>query len=92
MELTARSLTFANRPYSGGGESQITAKNADYTYTVYDRTIRTSFDESGNDPEFSSGLVIARGGRVISSKMCKGEATVDAAAQQALSAGSFVEH
>lgn len=92
VELASRSLTFANRGYSGGGESQITAKNADYTYTVYDSTVRTSFGEGGNDPEFSSGLVIARGGRVVSSKMCKAESSVDAAAERALPAGGFVEH
>ena len=92
VELTSRSVTFANRGYSGGGESQLTAKNGDYTYTAFDSTIRTSFGEGGNDPEFSSGLVIARGGRVISSKMCKGESTVDASAGGALPAGSFVEH
>ena len=92
VELTSRSLTFANQGYSGGGESQLTATNDDYTYTVYDRTVRTSFGEGGNDPEFSSGLIVARGGRVISSKMCKGESSVDADAERALPAGSFVEH
>ena len=92
VELTSRSLTFANQGYSGGGESQITAKNSDYTYTVYDRTVRTSFGEGGNDPEFTAGLVIARAGRVISAKVCKGEPLVDAGAERALPAGSFVEH
>ena len=92
VELTSRSLTFANRAYSGGGESQITAKNNDYTYTVYDSTVRTAFGDGGNDPEFSSGLAISRGGRVISTKLCKGESSVDADAGGALPAGSFVEH
>lgn len=92
VELTSRSLTFANQGYSGGGESQLTATNDDYTYTVYDRTVRTSFGEGGNDPEFSSGLIVTRGGRVISSKMCKGGSSVDADAERALPAGSFVEH
>jgi hypothetical protein len=92
VELTARGLTYANRGYSGGGESQITAKNNEYTYTVYDRTARTSFGEGGNDPEFASGLVIARGGRVLSSMMCKGESPVQSTAERALPAGSFVEH
>lgn len=92
VELTSRSVAFANRGYSGGGESQLTAKNGDYTYTLYDRTVRTSFGESGNDPEFSSGLVIARGGRVISSKTCKGDSSVDADAERTLPGGGFVEH
>ncbi len=92
VELTARNPAFANQGYSGGGESQITAKNDDYAYTVFDRTVRTSFGGGGNDPEFTSGLVIARGGRVISTKMCKGEATIAANAEQALPAGGFVEH
>jgi hypothetical protein len=92
VELTSRSLTFANRAYSGGGESQITAKNGGYTYTVYDSTVRTSFGEGGNDPEFSSGLVVSRGERVISSKMCKAESSIDADAERSLPAGSFSEH
>ena len=92
VELTSRSLTFANRAYSGGGESQITAKNGDYTYTVYDSTVRTSFGEGGNDPEFSSGLVVSRGGRMISSKMCKAESSIDAVAERSLPAGSFADH
>jgi hypothetical protein len=92
VELTSHSLTSANRSYSGGGESQLTAKNGDYTYTVYDRTVRTSFGGGGNDPEFSSGLLVSRGGRVISSKMCKSEASVNAGAERALPGGSFVEH
>lgn len=92
VELASRNLTFANQAYSGGGESQLTATNGDYTYTVYDRTVRTSFGEGGNDPEFSSGLVVTRGGRVISSKMCKGETPVEADAERALPAGTFVKH
>lgn len=92
VELSSRSLTFANRGYSGGGESQITAKNDDYTYTVYDSTVRTSFGDGGNAPQFSSGLVVARSGRVVSSKMCKDESSVKADAEQALPAGNFIEH
>lgn len=92
VELTSRSLTFANRSYSGGGESQITAKNGDYTYTAYDSTVRTSFGDGGNNPEFSSGLVVSRGKRMISSKMCKSESSIDADAERALPAGSFAEH
>jgi hypothetical protein len=59
---------------------------------VYDNIVRTGFGDGGNDPKFSSGLVIVRGERVISSKSCKGESSVDAAAERALPAGSFVEH
>ncbi|MES3153769.1 hypothetical protein [Sphingomonas faeni] len=92
VELTSRSLTFANRGYSGGWESQITAKNGDYTYTVYDSTVRTAFGDGGNDPAFSSGLVVSRGERTISSKMCKAESSIDAAAEQSLPAGRFAEH
>lgn len=92
VELTSSDLTFARRGYSGGGEAQLTARNDDYTYTLFDSTIRTSFGADGNDPEFSSGLVIARGGRVISSKMCAGEAMVAADAERILPAGDFVEH
>lgn len=92
VELTSRDLTFARRGYSGGGELQLTAGNGAYTYTVFECTIRTAFGDGGNDPAFSSGLVIARGPRVISSSMCEGEASVHADAELALPAGRFVEH
>ncbi|RZM36770.1 MAG: hypothetical protein EOP67_04700 [Sphingomonas sp.] len=92
VELVSRSLTFANRAYSGGGESQITAKNEDYTYTVYDSTVRTAFGDGPNYPEFSSGLVISQRGRVISRKICKSDSSVNANAGRTLPAGRFVEH
>jgi hypothetical protein len=92
VELTSRALAFANRGYSGGGESQVTATNGEYSYTVFDRTVRTSFDEGRNDPAFSSGLLVGRGGRVLSSRMCKGESPVVADAERARPAGTFVEH
>ncbi|RYE94618.1 MAG: hypothetical protein EOO77_43960 [Oxalobacteraceae bacterium] len=59
---------------------------------MYDSTVRTSFSNDGNAPQFSSGLVVARSGRVVSSKMCKDESSVKADAEQALPAGNFVEH
>ena len=92
VELSSHNLTFANQGYSGGGETQITAENDDYTYTVYSSTVRTSFGEGGNDPEFSSGLVIARGERVIASKTCNRASSVEALAEEVLPTGNFVEH
>jgi hypothetical protein len=92
VELMLRRVTFAHRGYAAGGESQLTANNGDYTYTVFDSTVRTSFDESGNDPDFSSGLVIARGGHVISSKPCNGAPALNTDTRRALPSGSFVEH
>lgn len=92
VELTSRNLTFANRGYSGGGESQITAKNGEYTYTVYDSTVRTRFGDSGNDPELSSGLVVSRGKRPISSKVCKGKSSITGDAAHVIPAGNFADN
>ena len=63
VEISARALSFAERAYSGGGETQICFRNGEYIYIVYDKTVRTSFSSEGhNDPDSSSGLVVEKGG------------------------------
>ncbi len=91
VELTSRNLTFASRGYSGGGESQITARNGAYTYRVYDSTVRTAFGDDGNHPEFSSGLVVTREERLISSRACTTDSSINGDAGDAIPAGTFAE-
>ncbi|GAB5349927.1 hypothetical protein [Alteriqipengyuania sp. 357] len=61
---------FANVPYSGGGESQIEFANGGVRYIVYSRTVRTGFDDEGNKPEFTDGVMVVRGGDVIAERNC----------------------
>ncbi len=93
VEMSSQALSFAERAYSGGGETQISFRNGAYSYVVYDKTVRTSFSsDAHNDPDFSSGLVVEKGGKVLSAKTCASDATISAEAGKVIPAGSFVEH
>jgi hypothetical protein len=69
LELTspARSagLSYANRAYSGGGESQVRFAKGPYGYVFYSSTIRTSFGDGPNDPAIRSGVLVTRGPSVV---------------------------
>ncbi len=93
VELTSTALTMAMRGFAGGGETQITAANRDYRYTVFDRTTRTGFGEDGrHDAAMTSGLLIQRAGRTVAAKACSGDATVSAKAQGIIKPGPYVAH
>jgi hypothetical protein len=88
-------LSYANRPYSGGGESQIRFAKGPYGYVVYSSTIRTSFGAGPNYPAFRSGVLVTRGASVVSRDRCvqPSDAVLDlAAAQRHMPEGTFVEH
>ena len=62
---------FASVPYSGGGEAQIEFPNGSTRYIVYSRTVRTNFKAGEpNNPEFTDGVMVVRGGKVQSDKQC----------------------
>tara|TARA_B100000678_G_scaffold189392_1_gene158369 strand:- start:6 stop:617 length:612 start_codon:yes stop_codon:yes gene_type:complete len=65
---------FASVPYSGGGEAQIEFANGATRYVVYSRTVRTNFDERGNMPEFTDGVVVLRDGEAVADRQCTGDA------------------
>lgn len=93
VELTSAALTMAMRGFAGGGETQITAVNKDYRYTVFDRTSRTGFGEGGrHDAAMTSGLLIQRAGRTVAAKACGRDATVSAKAQAIIKPGPYVPH
>lgn len=93
IELEVATVTSVSRGFAGGGETQITASHGDYSYTVYDRTVRTSFDADGrHDPVFSSGLIVRRGGRTISARRCNDEPIMTSDPTEGIGKGSFVEH
>tara|TARA_R100000049_G_scaffold4928_1_gene12356 strand:+ start:4418 stop:5035 length:618 start_codon:yes stop_codon:yes gene_type:complete len=64
---------FASVGYSGGGEAQIEFANGGVRYIVYSRTVRTGFDEEGNKPEFTDGVLVVRGDDVIAERNCTGK-------------------
>ena len=73
-EMVLNGGRFANVPYSGGGESQIEFVNDATRYIVYSRTVRTNFEPGEpNDPAFTDGVMVVRGGKVLSDRQCTGE-------------------
>jgi hypothetical protein len=98
LELTSprrsAGLSYANRPYSGGGESQVKFTSGAYSYVLYSGIFRTSFD-GPNNPEFISGVLVHKDGVQISNRKCV--APYDAAVDLTLAAkhlpeGDFVDH
>jgi hypothetical protein len=93
VELTSTALTMAMRGFAGGGETQITAANKDFRYTVFDRTTRTAFGDDGrHDAAMNSGLLIHRAGRIVATSRCSGDATISAKATSIVKPGPFVPH
>ncbi|WP_086608969.1 hypothetical protein [Erythrobacter donghaensis] len=70
-ELELDGGNYAYTMYSGGGEGQIAFDNGDTRYIVFSRMVRTGFDENGNRPAISDGIVIERGGRFVDIKLCE---------------------
>lgn len=93
IELASNRVAMATAAFSGGGETQITAANRDYTYTVFAKTVRTAFDGNGqNDPQSLSGLLVRRGGKTLSEKACGDDAPILARARSIVPTGRFVPH
>ena len=96
VELRSRDLALATQGFSGGGETRITAEDAQsYAYIAYAHTLRTSFRPSGrDDPKSASGLIVRRGGRAVASLRCggAGDQPIDEAALRNLPTGPFMPH
>lgn len=93
VELTASDLHWASTGYSGGGELQITARNADHSYTLFDRIVRTGFGADGlNYPKEDSGLVVRRGKKTLSARSCTPVQPIAAEVRQLLPEGELVDH
>jgi hypothetical protein len=69
-ELALSGGRYAYTMYSGGGENQIAFTNGDTRYIVFSRMVRTGFDENGNRPAISDGIIIERGGQFLDIKLC----------------------
>jgi hypothetical protein len=70
-ELALSGGRYAYTMYSGGGENQIAFANGDTRYIVFSRMVRTGFDENGNRPAISDGIIIERGGKFLDIKLCE---------------------
>lgn len=93
VELTSRDLTIADRGFSGGGETQITALNKGYAYIVYNKTVRTSFGANGqHDSADASGLIVRKGNRTLSSAKCSADAVISSKARTLIPAGAYLDH
>ena len=60
----------ARAGYSGGGESQARFEGSGTGYVVFSRMVRTRFDGEGNEPEFSSGVVVEKNGKQLAELKC----------------------
>lgn len=75
--------------YSGGSESRIRMKNGDYDFLMFDAIIRTGFGAGGNKPEFTSGVVVKKKGKVASTRLCTTRADMNSELTQALPQEDF---
>lgn len=83
-------LSYAREMYSGGGALQIRFSNGGYDYAVYSRTVRTGFN-GRNNPQFSDGVMVKRGGRLISNRACTTEVGGDGQAEDYMPEGTILE-
>jgi len=71
VELDATDLHHAHDGWWSGGETQVYADTPTHRYIVYDRMVRTGFDNEGhNRSEMTEGLVVQSGGRTLSNQDC----------------------
>ncbi len=82
-------LTYAREMYSGGGALQIRFTNAGHDYAVYSRTVRTGF-RGRNNPQFSDGVMVRRGGRLISNRSCTTQVSGDGQPEEFMPEGTIL--
>ena len=71
VELEVPDVHRAFEGWSGGGETQVYADTPTHRYVVYDRMVRTGFDDEGhNIPRMTQGLLVQSGGRTLSRREC----------------------
>jgi hypothetical protein len=83
-------LTYAREMYSGGGALQIRFSNGGNDYAVYSRTVRTGFN-GRNNPQFSDGVMVRRGGRLISNRACTTQVSGDGQPEDFMPEGTILE-
>jgi hypothetical protein len=83
-------LTYAREMYSGGGALQIRFSNGGFDYAVYSRTVRTGFN-GRNNPRFSDGVMVRRGGRLLSNRSCTTAVGGDAQPEDFMPEGTILD-
>ena len=83
-------LSYAREMYSGGGALQINFSNGGYDYAVYSQTVRTGF-RGRNNPRFSDGNLIRRGGRLVANRACTEPVRGDARPEDFMPAGRLLD-
>ena len=71
VEIEVAGLHFAQHTFWGGGETQVYADTPTHRYIVYDRMVRTGFDDEGHHlSKMTEGLVVQSGGRTVLNREC----------------------
>ncbi len=83
-------LSYAREVYSGGGALQIRFSNGGYDYVVYSRTVRTGF-RGRNHPQFSDGVMVRRGARLLANRACTTAVRSDAEAGDFMPEGTMLD-
>jgi hypothetical protein len=78
-ESMGRIFYFSNVPYAGGGEAHIRFSRSNYTYYLYDKTMKTD-----NGPAISAGVVIYKDGERIANLACSNDASMRERAYHAI--------
>ena len=92
VELEVSDLHYAEQAFSGGGETQVYANTPTHRYLVYDRIVRTSFDNGRHDPQAESGVVVQRGNQTISSRHCGSPTAFDSSTRTVVPTGPYMPH
>ena len=93
VELEIADLHRTQESFSGGGETQVYADTPSHRYIVYDEIVRTGFGPDGhNDPQAESGLLVQRGGKIVSSRTCSEPTAFSLLIEKLLPMGEYVPH
>ena len=85
-------LTWARMGFSSGGALQIRFSNGGYDYVVDSRLVRTGFDRRHRPlHESTDGLIVMRGGRLVSNRTCTTPARSGAQAEDFMPEGTFLD-
>jgi hypothetical protein len=64
-------LSWARIGYAGGGEMQVNFNQAGHRYVLWSRMTAGAWDDEGHRAhDFSSGVSVVRGNRVVSERLC----------------------
>ncbi|MEK8078342.1 hypothetical protein [Pseudomonas sp. XK-1] len=87
-EGSTEKFKLSTTPYPGGGENRIRFTIGKHDYYLYDIT-KTESDESGQYPEFKSGLFVLKHNAKVFSQSCRNDASITAPAFEILKEEEF---